>query len=231
MNGRNRMEPLIQVEDLHRHFRMGSEIVRALNGVSFAVHGGEFFGVMGASGSGKSTLLYLLGGLDHPTSGRILVQGQEITALEENELAAYRRHTVGFVYQMFHLVPTMTALQNVEFPMIIARVPPRQRRRRARELLQLVGLGQRLHHKPIELSGGQRQRVAIARALANNPTIILADEPTGNLDSRAGQEVVQLLKQLTQEGRTVVIVSHDPEVIAQTDRYIRLHDGEIIEEG
>ncbi|NPA91744.1 MAG: ABC transporter ATP-binding protein [Chloroflexi bacterium] len=224
-------DPLVQVHDLHRHFRMGTEIVRALDGVTFSVQYGEFFGVMGASGSGKSTLLYLIGGLDRPTAGQVVVNGQDITALEENDLAAYRRHTVGFVYQMFHLVPTMTALQNVEFPMIIARVPPKQRRARARRLLEMMGLGERLRHKPIELSGGQRQRVAIARALANEPSLILADEPTGNLDSRAGQEVVVLLKNLTREGRTVIIVSHDPDVIAQTDRYIRLQDGHIVEEG
>ncbi len=224
-------EPLVQVQNLHRHFRMGTEIVRALDGVTFSVRSGEFFGVMGASGSGKSTLLYLIGGLDRPTSGRVVVNGRDITTLEENDLAAYRRHTVGFVYQMFHLVPTMTALQNVEFPMIIARVPPKQRRARARRLLEMMGLGERLQHKPVELSGGQRQRVAIARALANEPSLILADEPTGNLDSRAGREVVALLKDLTREGRTVIIVSHDPEVIAQTDRYIRLQDGHIVEEG
>ncbi len=224
-------EVVIRTQNLHRHFRMGTEIVRALNGVDLTVYRGEFFGVMGASGSGKSTLLYLLGGLDRPTAGSIWVNGREITRLPENELAMYRRHDVGFVYQMFHLIPTMTALQNVEFPMIIARVGPKERRRRARELLTMMGLGNRLRHKPIELSGGQRQRVAIARALANNPTLILADEPTGNLDSRSGREVVALLRDLTRQGRTVVIVSHDPEVIAQTDRFIRLHDGEIIEEG
>ncbi len=228
MSGR---EVVIRTQNLHRHFRMGTEIVRALNGVDLTVYRGEFFGVMGASGSGKSTLLYLLGGLDRPTAGSIWVNGREITRLPENELAMYRRHEVGFVYQMFHLIPTMTALQNVEFPMIIARVRPKERRRRARELLTMMGLGNRLRHKPIELSGGQRQRVAIARALANNPTLILADEPTGNLDSRSGREVVALLRDLTRQGRTVVIVSHDPEVIAQTDRFIRLHDGEIIEEG
>ena len=206
--------------------------MRALDGVTFSVYPGEFFGIMGASGSGKSTLLYLIGGLDRPTSGRVIVEGRDLTALEENDLAAYRRHTVGFVYQMFHLIPTMTALQNVELPMMIARVPPKQRRARAEDLLRQMGLEDRLHHKPIELSGGQRQRVAIARALSNDPTIILADEPTGNLDSHAGAEVVRLLKSLAHEqGRTVLIVSHDPQVIAQTDRYIRLRDGHIVEEG
>ncbi len=224
--------PVIRVENLHRHFRMGDETVHALDGVSFSVSPGEFFGIMGASGSGKSTLLYLIGGLDRPTSGRVVVQGRDLSSLEENELAAYRRHTVGFVYQMFHLIPTMTALQNVELAMIIARVPPKQRRASARALLERMGLGERLYHRPTELSGGQRQRVAIARALANDPRIILADEPTGNLDSHAGAEVVRLLKSLAHEqGRTVLIVSHDPQVIAQTDRYIRLQDGRIVEEG
>ncbi len=224
--------PLIRVENLHRHFRMGDDVVRALDGVSFSVLPGEFLGITGASGSGKSTLLYLIGGLDRPTSGRIVVQGRDLSTLEEDDLAAYRRHTVGFVYQMFHLIPTMTALQNVELAMIIARVPPKERRTRARALLEQMGLGDRLYHKPVELSGGQRQRVAIARALSNDPAIILADEPTGNLDSHAGAEVVRLLKALTREqGRAVLIVSHDPQVIAQTDRYIRLQDGRIVEEG
>lgn len=224
--------PTVQVEEVHRHFRMGEEIVRALDGVTFSVYPGEFFGIAGASGSGKSTLLYLIGGLDRPTQGRILVRGQDLSALDENALAAYRRHTVGFVYQMFHLIPTMTALQNVELPMIIARVPPKERRQRARALLERMGLGDRLRHRPTELSGGQRQRVAIARALSNDPALILADEPTGNLDTHAGAEVVRLLKALAHEqGRTVIIVSHDPQVIAQTDRYIRLRDGHIVEEG
>ena len=217
---------------MHRHFRMGNEIVRALDGVTFTVYPGEFFGIAGASGSGKSTLLYLIGGLDRPTSGQVEVGGRVLTDLDENALALYRRHTVGFVYQMFHLIPSMTALQNVELPMILARVPRRERRERARALLTQVGLAERLHHRPTQLSGGQRQRVAIARALANNPALILADEPTGNLDTRAGAEIVALLKTLAHEqGRTVLIVSHDPSVIAQTDRYIRLQDGRIIEEG
>ncbi len=229
MNGRT---PFVRVENLHRHFRMGNEIVRALDGVTFTVYPGEFFGIAGASGSGKSTLLYLIGGLDRPTSGQVEVGGRVLTALDENALALYRRHTVGFVYQMFHLIPSMTALQNVELPMILARVPRRERRERARALLTQVGLAERLHHRPTQLSGGQRQRVAIARALANNPALILADEPTGNLDTRAGAEIVALLKALAHEqGRTVLIVSHDPNVIAQTDRYIRLQDGRIIEEG
>ncbi len=225
-------QPFIRVEDLHRHFSMGSEVVRALDGVTFSVYSGEFFGIMGASGSGKSTLLYLIGGLDRPTRGSIEVQGRTLHTLDENALAEYRRHTVGFVYQMFHLVPSMTALQNVELPMILARVPRRERLRRARRLLVQVGLEERLHHRPTELSGGQRQRVAIARALANDPALILADEPTGNLDTRAGKEIVSLLRALAHEqGRTVLIVSHDPTVIAQTDRYIRLQDGRIVEEG
>jgi putative ABC transport system ATP-binding protein len=218
-------EPFIEVTDLHRHFRMGREVVRALNGVSLTVQKGEFLGISGPSGSGKSTLLYLLGGLDRPTSGSIRVQGQEISGLDEDELAEYRREKIGFIFQMFNLMPTLTALENVEFPMFFSTVPPRERQQKSRQLLELVGLGERIDHRPTELSGGQQQRVAIARALVNDPAIILADEPTGNLDSRAGGEVMELLHELNRQGRTVIIVSHDPAVIAQTSRSIHLHDG------
>jgi putative ABC transport system ATP-binding protein len=184
--------------------------------------------VMGPSGSGKSTLLHLLGGLDRPTAGHIRVQSQDLTVLDEDGLAAYRQREVGFVFQAFSLVSTMTALQNVEFPMLFARVPPARRRERARYLLQAVGLADRMGHKPTELSGGEQQRVAIARALVNDPTIILADEPTGNLDSRTGAEVMALLAQLNQEqARTVIIVSHDPSIVNYTSRCIHLLDGRI----
>ena len=179
-------EPLIRIQDLHRDFPMGHEIVHALDGVSLTVRAGEFLGVMGPSGSGKSTLLYLMGGLDRPTGGHIWVRDQDITALDENGLAVYRRREVGFVFQTFNLISTMGALENVEFPMLFARVSPAQRQERARYLLELMGLADRMGHKPTELSGGQQQRVAMARALVNDPTIILADEPTGNLDSHTG---------------------------------------------
>jgi ABC-type lipoprotein export system ATPase subunit len=221
-------EHLIYTQDLRRDFQMGHQTVHALDGVSLTVEAGEFLGVMGPSGSGKSTLLHLLGGLDRPTAGRIQVQGQDLTALDEDGLAAYRRREAGFVFQAFSLVPTMTALQNVEFPMLFSRVPPAQRRERARYLLEAVGLADRVGHKPTELSGGEQQRVVIARALVNDPTIILADEPTGNLDSRTGAEVMALLARLNQEqARTVIIVSHDPSIVNFTSRCIHLLDGRI----
>jgi putative ABC transport system ATP-binding protein len=224
-------QPLIHMQGLRREFRMGQEVVHALDGVSLAIGAGGFVTVMGPSGSGKSTLLYLLGGLDRPTAGRIRVRGQEITALDENALAAYRRREVGFVFQSFNLVATMTALENVAFPMLFARVPPARRRERARHLLDMVGLADRTDHRPTELSGGQQQRVAIARSLANDPTIILADEPTGNLDSHTGEEVMATLARLNrEEARTLVVVSHDPAVASFADRRIHLLDGRIVDE-
>ena len=220
---------LIQVRELHRNFTMGTETIHALDGVTTTVASGEFLAVMGPSGSGKSTLLYLLGGLDRPTSGEIWVRGREIGVLDENALAVYRRQEIGFVFQSFFLIPTMTAWQNVEFPMIFAQVPAAERRARAEKLLSDVGLADRAEHKPTELSGGQQQRVAIARALANNPTIILADEPTGNLDTRTGTEILEVLARLNrEEGRTIVAVSHDPTVTAYATRTLKLLDGKII---
>jgi len=221
-------EPFIRTQNLRRDFQMGHQTVHALDGVSLTVEEKEFLGVMGPSGSGKSTLLYLLGGLDRPTAGHIWVRDQDLTTLDEDGLAVYRRQEIGFVFQFFHLVPTMTALENVEFPMLFARVPPVQRRERARHLLEAVGLADRVDHRPTELSGGEQQRVAIARALVNDPAIILTDEPTGNLDSRTGAEVMQVLAQLNQEqGRIIVVVSHDPSVIEFTSRCIHLLDGRI----
>ncbi|HUX75649.1 MAG TPA: ABC transporter ATP-binding protein [Anaerolineae bacterium] len=223
-------DPLIRIQELHRDFVMGHETVRALDGVSLTVSAGEFLGVMGPSGSGKSTLLYLMGGLDRPTAGHIWVHDQDITALDENGLAVYRRRQVGFVFQTFNLISTMGALENVEFPMLFARVPPAQRRERAHYLLELMGLADRMGHKPTELSGGQQQRVAMARALVNDPTIILADEPTGNLDSHTGAEVMAILAQLNREqGRTIVVVSHDPSIIDFTSRCVHLLDGRVAE--
>ena len=222
--------PIIQTHNLRRDFTMGEQIVHALDGVDLEVNEGDFLAVMGPSGSGKSTLLYLLGGLDRPTEGEIWVGGRDIALLDENDLAVYRGQEVGFVFQAFHLIPTMTALQNVEFPMIFNRIPPAERRKRAEVLLERVGLSERMGHKPTELSGGQQQRVAIARALANDPRIILADEPTGNLDTRTGQEVLDLLTHLNrEEGRTIVIVSHDPSVTRFVTRDIHLLDGRIVE--
>jgi len=224
--------PLIQVAALHRHFQMGDQVVRALADITTTVSTGGFLGIMGPSGSGKSTLLYLLGGLDRPTAGSIPVRGQEITALDENDLARYRRREVGFIFQSFHLIQTMTALQNVEFPMIFAQVPTKERESRATALLAQVGLADRIDHKPTELSGGQQQRVAVARALVNDPAIILADEPTGNLDSKTGAEILALLGRLSRdEGRTVIVVSHDPLIASYTTSTLRLLDGKIVAEG
>ncbi|GAB4529080.1 MAG: ABC transporter ATP-binding protein [Anaerolineales bacterium] len=224
-------KPLIRLENVHRHFQMGEETVRALNGITLTVAHGEFLGVAGPSGSGKSTLMHLLGGLDHPTDGRIEVDGQDISQLDEDGLAAYRRRQVGFIFQGFHLIPSMTALQNVAFPMLFAGVPTAEREQRARTLLERVGLGERMHHHPTELSGGQQQRVAIARALVNDPTIILADEPTGNLDTKSGAEIVTLLEALNYEGRTILIVSHDPRIIAACHRSLNLLDGRLVTDG
>ena len=223
--------PLIQMEGLSREFHMGREVVRALDGVSLSLEEGGFVTVMGPSGSGKSTLLYLLGGLDRPTAGGIRVRGQEITALDENGLAAYRQREVGFVFQSFNLIATMTALENVAFPMLFARVSPSRRHERARHLLETVGLSDRTDHRPTELSGGQQQRVAIARAMANDPAIILADEPTGNLDSRTGAEVMAALARLNEEeGRTIVAVSHDATVASYASQRIHLLDGRIADD-
>ena len=219
----------INFQDLHRNFQMGGEVVHALDGVDAFIDAGEFVAIMGPSGSGKSTLLYMLGGLDQPSNGRIWINDQEITALDEDGLAHFRRNSIGFVFQSFNLIPTMTAAKNVEFPMIFSGVRPKEREQRAKKMLELVGLGDRLNHKPTELSGGQQQRVSIARSLVNNPPIILADEPTGNLDSKSGGEIIRILRQMNQEeGRTVVLVTHDPAVAAQADRIIRLMDGKIV---
>ncbi|MBN2005945.1 MAG: ABC transporter ATP-binding protein [Anaerolineae bacterium] len=221
---------IIHTHNLRRDFMMGDQVVHALDGVDLEVQPGEFLAVMGPSGSGKSTLLYLLGGLDRPTGGEIWVNGREIVGLDENDLATYRGKEIGFVFQAFHLVATMTALQNVEFPMIFNRVAPSARREQAKKMLERVGLQDRMAHNPTELSGGQQQRVAIARAMANDPRIILADEPTGNLDTHTGQEVMRLLTRLNQEeGRTLVIVSHDPSVTRYATRAIHLLDGKIQE--
>ena len=219
----------IQARSLHRHFQMGTEIVHALDGVDVTIEQGEFMGIVGPSGSGKSTLLYLIGGLDQPTSGEIWVDGLDIATLDENSLAQYRQKSIGFIFQSFNLIPTMTAVQNVEFPMLFARVQPQERHARAKEALEMVGLGDRLSHKPTELSGGQQQRVSIARSLVNNPAIVLADEPTGNLDSKSGGEVINILQRLNEEeGRTIIMVTHDQTLLTATTRHIQLLDGRIL---
>ncbi len=223
-------DSLIQVNHLARHYQMGTETVKALDGVSLEINQGEFVAIVGPSGSGKSTLMYLIGGMDRPTSGQIIVGGDEITAMDDNDLAKFRQRTVGFVFQSFNLITSMTASQNVEFPMVFAGSKPSARRGRAVDLLSSVGLGDRVDHKPTELSGGQQQRVAIARSLVNQPKIILADEPTGNLDSKSGLEVIDILKELNAQGTTIVMVTHDQSLLSLVTRFIRIMDGKIIME-
>ena len=224
-------ESLIRVNNLSRHYQMGTETVKALDDVSLEIDEGEFVAIVGPSGSGKSTLMYLIGGMDRPTAGQIIVGDDEITALDDNDLAKFRQRTVGFVFQSFNLITTMTASKNVEFPMVFAGSKPAERRERAVELLSSVGLGDRVDHKPTELSGGQQQRVAIARALTNKPKIILADEPTGNLDSKSGLEVINILKELNAQGSTIVMVTHDQSLLSLVTRFIRIMDGKILEDG
>jgi putative ABC transport system ATP-binding protein len=218
--------PILEVRDVAKHYRMGAEVVRALDGVSLTIWEGEYVAIMGASGSGKSTLLNILGCLDLPTSGQYLLGGQDVTRLSQSELARARGRRVGFVFQTFELLPRATALKNVELPLIYARV--RNRRQRAGEAIRRVGLSERMYHRPNQLSGGQRQRVAIARALAQAPDILLADEPTGNLDSKTGQEILALFEQLNAEGQTIVLVTHDANVAKRCQRVVRLLDGKIV---
>jgi putative ABC transport system ATP-binding protein len=217
--------PFLAARDLRKEYRQGGRPLEVLRGVDLAVGHGEFVAVMGPSGSGKSTLLNVLGGLDRPTAGTIAVDGREITALDQDALCRYRRERVGFIFQSFQLLATMTALDNVAFPMIFAGVPGPERRVRAEKLLADVGLAHRAHHKPSELSGGEQQRVAIARALANSPDLLLADEPTGNLDSATGDEVMKLLESLHARGRTLIVVTHDERVARHAQRSLRMLDG------
>jgi len=209
---------------------MGRIAVHALAGVDLDVQEKSFLVVMGPSGSGKSTLLHLIGGLDRPTAGQIQVGDQALETLDENALAIFRRKSVGFIFQSFNLIASMSALENVEFPMRFARLPRRERRMRAAELLDRVGLGDRAHHKPTELSGGQQQRVAIARALVNDPALILADEPTGNLDTASGASIMELLSELNRSGRTIIVVTHDTRMTQFATHTVSLLDGHIVEE-
>jgi putative ABC transport system ATP-binding protein len=223
-------EPFIRVSSLKKHFQMGGTTVRALDGVDVEIQPHTFTVVMGPSGSGKSTLLYLLGGLDRATSGEIRVDGQSLNDVDENSLALFRRRTIGFVFQSFNLIPSMTAQQNVAFPMQFAGMNPSQRDAKATDLLSQVGLGDRTSHRPTELSGGQQQRVAIARALVNDPKLILADEPTGNLDTSSGAAVMQLLSDLHRSGRTVLVVTHDARMLRFSTQNIYLLDGKVVSE-
>lgn len=222
--------PLLDLKAITKVYALGKTSVHALRGLDLTVEKGEIVALMGPSGSGKSTLMHILGALDTPTDGVAQLDGQPLSRLSENQLADLRGRKVGFVFQTFNLVPTLSAQKNVELPMVFLGVPPRKRAARARELLAKVGLVDRAHHKPNELSGGERQRVAIARALANDPEIILADEPTGNLDTETGAAILDLLRSLSKaDGKTIVLVTHDPEAARIADRIVHIRDGRVVE--
>ena len=219
---------LLDLKRITKNYSLGKTEIRALRGLDLEISSGEIVAIMGPSGSGKSTLMHILGALDIPTSGTAAINGRDLQQLAEAELVTFRGQTVGFVFQTFNLIQTLTAQRNVELPMIFQRVRRSERAKKAQALLDRVGLAERVHHKPNELSGGERQRVAVARCLANDPDIILADEPTGNLDSESGQSILDLLKGLSiSDGKTVILVTHDPEAALIADRTIRLRDGRI----
>src|SRR3954462_8113825 len=226
------MPAVLETEDLRKHYQMGGSLVRALDGVSIAVQQGEFVGLLGTSGSGKSTLLNLIAGLDRPTSGSLRIFDQDLSAMSRTDLSLHRRRNVGIIFQSFNLVPTMTAADNVALAMMFAGVPRPEREARASALLDAMGLGGRQRHRPRELSGGEQQRVAIARALSNQPQLLLAAEPTGNLDSRTSREIMALLKDLNErEGKTIIIVTHDPALAQQyAHRIVTMLDGAIVSE-
>jgi putative ABC transport system ATP-binding protein len=223
--------PLISVENLTRLYKVGEEEVRALDGVSFDVMRGEWVAVVGQSGSGKSTLMNLIGALDTPSSGSYRINGNDVEKMSDDQLADLRNTEIGFVFQTFQLLSRSTALANVELPLVYRGLPRKDRREQAVKALESVGLGNRMHHKPNELSGGQRQRVAIARALVGNPSLLLADEPTGNLDSATGEEIIRLFGELNQRGHTILLVTHEPRLAARCPRAIRLSDGKVVADG
>ena len=216
---------VIDIENITKDYVMGEEIVHALRGVTLQIRRNEYIAIMGPSGSGKSTLMNMLGCLDTPTSGRYEFNGKNVAEMDDDELAAVRNREIGFVFQTFNLLPRSTSLRNVELPLIYAGIEPERRIERAIQVLTDVGLGDRTHHKPNELSGGQRQRVAIARALVNAPSIILADEPTGNLDSKTGEEIMELFEDLYERGNTIILVTHERDIAAHTRRTVHLRDG------
>ncbi|MFC5467566.1 ABC transporter ATP-binding protein [Cohnella suwonensis] len=224
-------EQLIRIQNLSKTYKMGGETLKALDEVILTVNKGDFLAIVGPSGSGKSTLMNVIGCLDSPTSGEYWLDGEEVSKLKENKLADIRNRKIGFIFQGFNLLAKMTAIENVELPLIYRGIPAKQRREFAAEALRKVGLEERLHHRPTELSGGQQQRVAIARALAGNPPILLADEPTGALDTKTGKEVMGFMRELNGMGHTVVLITHDPGISRQAERVVTIRDGRLNEEG
>jgi putative ABC transport system ATP-binding protein len=219
------MHEVIRIENLTRFYTIGEETVRALNGINLTIQKNEYVALMGPSGSGKSTLMNIIGCLDTPTSGEYFLNGPNVAQLSDSELAAIRNKEIGFVFQTFNLLPRLTALQNVALPLVYAGIPETERLKKAKEVLEQVGLGDRIKHRPNELSGGQRQRVAVARALVNHPSIILADEPTGNLDTKTSEEIMQLLDIIHQAGNTIVLVTHEEDIALHAKRVVRMRDG------
>lgn len=220
------MTLVIETIDLVKEYTQGGQILRVLNNVNLKIEKGEFMAIMGPSGSGKSTLLNMIGALDRPTSGKVLINGTDLSTLNDDQLADLRNKEIGFIFQQFNLIQRMDALHNVELPLSISGVPSKKREERAKKLLESIGLGGRIEHRPNQLSGGEQQRVAIARALANNPPLFLCDELTGNLDTKTGQEIMVLLRRLNQEeGKTFVLITHDPNVAQATDRLLQIRDG------
>ncbi len=221
------MPAVIELKSLTKTYRLGDEALNALDGIDCTIQAGEFVAITGPSGSGKSTLANIIGGLDKPTGGTVVVDGQDLSHVRDRALSDYRNRHIGFVFQSFNLQGMQTAMENVMLPLVFARMKPKDRKLRAKECLEAVGLGDRLNHKPAQLSGGQRQRVAIARALAIKPSIILADEPTGNLDSARGEEIMKLLKKLNEQGITLIIITHDMSIARQAGRIINIRDGKV----
>lgn len=219
--------PIIQLEHIYKSYFLGKEEIPVLKDINLKVHKNEYVALMGPSGSGKSTLMNILGCLDQPTKGQYFLNGIDVSTMNDNELAQIRNKFIGFVFQTFHLLPRNTALENVEMPLVYAGLPKKERTEKAKIALEKVGLKDRMHHKPNELSGGQRQRVAIARALVNHPSLILADEPTGNLDSKTSIEIMQLLEDIYQQGNTIVLVTHEEDISHYARRIVRLKDGQI----
>jgi putative ABC transport system ATP-binding protein len=222
-------KPVISLENVEKVYQMDEVEVHALRGINLSIHEGEFVSIMGPSGSGKSTMLHIIGCLDNPSSGKVFLGGKDVSQLGSSKLARIRGREIGFIFQFFNLYPTLNTIENVELPMMILDVDKKVRRKKAKELLESVGMGDRIHHLPSQLSGGQRQRMAIARALANDPSVLLADEPTGNLDSKSGEELLSVFKRLNKEGRTVVVVTHDQSIAESAEKIVKMKDG-LVEE-